>query len=739
MTDAKVLPIRPDTDDDPEDPAAGATVLVDEESDEVTADTTDAVGDEVREVIDIPRAIDPPAKEMTLDELVGRWDLPNRRLILPPWVKSWKKLKLTVWWCLRYAGYLATFHGVRLPKYGLKATVRFLVGMGRSIAVFWSWMWDRDGRQMAVAAKLTGDQSAWKAARKEWHETVHRRLIGTGIGLVLAFVAFLLAWYWTPEHLEGPVGALVVVAVAALLVHFGAPEVGTLMDVPMENGMKVLRLTSAMVLKALGGMGLAKIDQALREDPKSGVRFFDPPTRDKEGAGFHAGVELPHGVTAADVIERRDRLASGLKRPMGCVWPEQVQGEHPGKLSLFVADEDMNKAAQPPWSLKTKGQVDIFQPQPFGTDPRGRVVKTRLMYAAGVIGAVPRVGKTFALRELLLIGALDPRVKVYAFDKKGSGDLSPLEHVAHAYTVGDEDEDIDRDLQYLRDLQTEMRRRYKVLRGLPKSRAPETKVTPELADDRALGLEPILMGVDECQVWFEHTDKATREEFVTLSTDLVKRGPAAGIMPFFATQKPDATSIPTSISSNAVWRFCLKVMDFGSNDQVLGTGAYKRGVKATVFSFEDLGIGYLVGEGADARIVKTFYVNATAAEKIALRAKATREKAGRLTGYAAGEDDEPGGPDKSLVDDLPAIFESNAKLHSETIIELLQDHRPGAYGGWTTTTFGHALSAELGLTTKQVRIGETNRKGLKREDVLAAVAAVLDTPEPRQEPVPAPS
>lgn len=712
-----------------EDDEKPAGQLVDDGSDEVTAVTDAAEGDEIRETIDIPRAIDPPAKEMSLDELVGRWDLPNRRVILPPWVKSWKKLKLTAWWCLRYAGYLATFHSVRLPKYALRALVRLLVGQGRVIAAYWRWLWDSEGRKMAVAASMTGDQGAWKSARKEWTETVHRRLVGSAVGVVCLGVGVLLASWYAPPWAVVLVGA----GGLAFLVRLGRPEAAPLMDVPMDHGMKVLRLTSAMVLRALGGLGIAKIDAALKEDPKAGIRFFEPPTRDKEGAGFHAGVELPFGVTAADVVERRDRLASGLKRPLGCVWPEGVQGDHPGRLSLFVSDEDMNKAAQPPWSLRTKGVVDIFQPQPFGTDPRGRVVKTRLMYACGVIGSVPRVGKTFALRELLLMGALDPRVKVYAFDKKGSGDLSPLEHVAHAYTVGDEDEDIERDLIYLRDLQREMKRRYKKLRELPKERAPETKVNPDLANDRSLGMEPILMGVDECQRWFEHTDKKTRDEFIALSTDLVKRGPAAGIMCFFATQKPDATSIPTAISANAVWRFALKVMDHTANDQVLGSGQYKAGVRATVFSFDDLGIGYLVAEGANARIVKTFGINATEADKIGRRARTLREQKNRLTGYAAGEDDEPGGPDKSLVDDLPAIFEHNAKLHSETILELLADHRPGAYVGWTTTTFGHALRSELGIGTKQVRIGETNRQGLTRQDVADAVAAVLEAREKPQE------
>jgi hypothetical protein len=34
----------------------------------------------------------------------------------------------------------------------------------------------------------------------------------------------------------------------------------------------------------------------------------------------------------------------------------------------------------------------------FGTDQRGRAVKLSLMFASMIIGAVPRMGKTFALR-----------------------------------------------------------------------------------------------------------------------------------------------------------------------------------------------------------------------------------------------------------------------------------------------------------------------------------------------------
>ncbi len=34
------------------------------------------------------------------------------------------------------------------------------------------------------------------------------------------------------------------------------------------------------------------------------------------------------------VIELRDRLASGLRRPLGAVWPEPVDDEHTGRLEL---------------------------------------------------------------------------------------------------------------------------------------------------------------------------------------------------------------------------------------------------------------------------------------------------------------------------------------------------------------------------------------------------------------------
>jgi S-DNA-T family DNA segregation ATPase FtsK/SpoIIIE len=93
-------------------------------------------------------------------------------------------------------------------------------------------------------------------------------------------------------------------------------------------------------------------------------------------------------------------------------------------MVLWVGDEDMSKSRQPVWPLRKTGSVDLFKPQPFGTDQRGRWVEITLMFISMVIGAVPRMGKTFALRELLLIAGMDPRAELHAFDLKGTGDLS---------------------------------------------------------------------------------------------------------------------------------------------------------------------------------------------------------------------------------------------------------------------------------------------------------------------------
>ena len=113
--------------------------------------------------------------------------------------------------------------------------------------------------------------------------------------------------------------------------------VGTPADRPVTGRSvvrtQVQRLTSDVVVRALGALGLAEMNKALGKGGP-GVTFPAPITRD--GPGWRADVDLPYGVTVSDIVERRDRLASGLRRPLGCVWPEPASEAHAGRLVLWV-------------------------------------------------------------------------------------------------------------------------------------------------------------------------------------------------------------------------------------------------------------------------------------------------------------------------------------------------------------------------------------------------------------------
>jgi S-DNA-T family DNA segregation ATPase FtsK/SpoIIIE len=284
-----------------------------------------------------------------------------------------------------------------------------------------------------------------------------------------------------------------------------------------------------------------------------------------------------------------------------------------------------------------------------------------------------------------------------------------------------------------------MRRRYDVLETVPMERCPESKVTDELASDRSLRLHPILFAADECQVMFEHPEHGA--EFIEIFTDLVKRGPAVAIMVWLATQRPDAGSIPTGISANAVLRLCLKVQGQTENDMVLGTSMYKAGIRATMFSRSDKGIAYLAGEGDDPVIVRTSYVDAPAADAIATRARAARVAANRLTGQAAGLDDlpEPDEATDTILDHLigcwPATTDGppERKVWCHTLAGRLAEHWPALYHGWEAKQVTAAV-APYGLRTTQVKRTidgrSVNNNGLDH----AAVHKALTQPETRRQP-----
>ncbi|WP_354642902.1 cell division protein FtsK [Kitasatospora camelliae] len=650
--------------------------------------------------------------------LLDRVRSEKRRPVFPAWLRSRAEFRAAAGWTVGHYAHTAAFHAVRLPSYTGRLLIRSPSGAARGMRELRRWTRDLEGEPVRAHAVAREDAELYlKLSRQRDRRVSARGWIATLVSLLAAGLVPLVV-------LTAPKWALAALLLAGSLILGWA---GMPTDQPLISravvAAKVQRLTSEMVERALSVLAVSGVTQYLSKGGR--IDFTAPITRD--GPGWRADVQLPPGVTVGEVMDKRDKLASGLRRPLGCVWPEPMPGEHPGMMALWVGDQDMNKTQQPAWPLLQTGRVDLFKPAAFATDQRGRWVEVTLMYVAAVIGAIPRMGKTFLLRLLLLIAALDPRAELHTYDLKGTGDLDPVgEKVSYRHRAGEDDEDIRYALEDMREVREELRRRAKVIRSLPRDVCPESKVTSTLADMKSLGLHPIFIGVDECQKWFEHPTYG--RELEEICTDLVKRGPATGIVILLATQRPDAKSLPTGISANASVRLCLKVMGQLENDMVLGTSSYRNGIRATTFAWADKGIAYFVGEGADARIVRAVNIDAPTAEAIAARARAVRKRAGLLAGYAAGNDagSERASSYDLLADVVAVVPATEAKVWSETVVARLAELRPEVYGGWAPDQLTAALKP-YGIRTGQVwgtaEDGKgANRRGITRADIANAIA-----------------
>lgn len=670
-----------------------------------------------------PVPVNPPEQRKRVDLSERARAEAKRAAILPAWLRSTDELRFVAAWLVGYAWHELRFHGLRIPFYLLRLAGHCPRGLARTLRTVARWLMDSEAsplRREAVDRKLFDEYVHLAKLRRD--RMVYRTLLIAPLALIVGFLVSV---------------ALTAGAVATAAIVLAGVVVFGLIGAPADRPVfgravtthKAPRLTDDLIVRALGGLGISQITQALSAKGQ-GISFPAPIVRD--GPGWRAQVDLPYGVTADDIIEKRKELASGLRRPLSCVWPEPLEDEHEGRLVLWVGDRPLNRTEPPAWPLAKSGQVDLFEPFTFGTDQRQRPVRMLLMFAGILIGAMPRMGKTFAMRVILLACALDPRAELRLFELKGTGDLSPLEPVAHHYASGADDQTLEQAMASAREVYAELETRAARISKQPRDLVPENKVTPKVASNRSLGLHPIVIGVDECQELFSHP--TFKDEADRIFTAIVKRGPALGIMPVLATQRPDAKSLPTGISANIGIRYCLKVMGQTENDMVLGTSRYKEGVRATTFSLKDKGIGYLIGgyDNPEAQIARGGKIDAEDAAKIVARARKLRERAGTLSGHAIGELPNTDVPTVSLLEDLIAVTGGEEEaVWSEIACARLAELRPDTYRGWTAKQLADALKP-YGIATKQVWASDPtsgegrNRRGVVRAHLLAAQTKQLD-------------
>lgn len=628
-------------------------------------------------------------------------------------------------------GYRAAYHGVRSWWYPLWFTWLAVRGgwkLTKRLVTWWAELGMKILESQAVAAGRAGHHDAMRAHAEGGKTRVARgKIVGVTTAVLLAG---LLAMYrFAPRWSFGLLG----VGLFPVLVYHGKPA-GRPVIAPAILPPKYEVPTPEIITRAFDSLGIPKISQHIKD--KKTLDWVSDVHRD--GPGWAVELDLPHGVTAKTIIKKREELSSGLRRPLSAVWPEGVPGEHEARVFLWIGRQDMAKVKPPPYPFLKAGQTDIFQPVPYALTPRGQVVSVPLFQSNWLIGGAPGNGKTGAVRVLAAAAALDPVCDLWVHELLGKGDLESFGQVCQRYCSGLDEESLEYAAESVQKLVAEVTRRTEILKKIPTSARPDGAITRAIASDPRMRFRPIVAIFDEVHNLFLH--KRLGPQAAEDLPHVIRSARALGIIIVAATQRPDKDSFPTTLSGIVTSRFCLKVPDWQANDMILGTGAYQAGYNAVAFRQEtDAGLGWMRG-ATEPQAVRTYYLNLPAAERICARARAIRQAAGVLSGYALGEDGAESG--RSFLSDVLAVFGTDEKLWCSTIATRLGGRLGGVYEDITSAAVSSQLR-ETGVEVKNVR--EPGRKpnlGCEKAAVEAAAAgrptAAAAPESPRSVRVPEP-
>ena len=444
---------------------------------------------------------------------------------------------------------------------------------------------------------------------------------------------------------------------------------------PLQGEARQVVPDEGAIMTALRNLNYAPLTAKIKE---GWVPRWDlPPVRDgKPGKGWQAQLQLPQGVTVEEIVKRKKVLAHNLVRLPVEVWPTEPK-TRPGVLDLWVADQGILSGPVAPWPLLNDGTCDYFKSVPVGVDIRGTVVNGRLFEANYAIAGMMGSGKTTLIITLLAGAMLDPLVDIDVFVFAENADYDPLKPRLRSLVKGAEPENVEKCMQRLRELFSELGERGRILSDLGVS----NNVTRELAlkDPR---LRPRIMVIDECQNLFlsEHGGEA-EELAVKLETTARKYA----ITLIWATPEPSSDSLPRKMMAITSNKACYAIGDQISNDAVLGTGSYKAGISAVSLEPKteegpgDVGTSMCRGFQSRPGLMRTFYILKESLHAVVARALKLREKAGITAAVLTEAIDD----DWDLLDDVAAVLEHHPRLRTQEVLTRLTEMDRGRYEKWT--------------------------------------------------------
>ncbi|MFF5201759.1 FtsK/SpoIIIE domain-containing protein [Micromonospora parva] len=650
--------------------------------------------DDERHIIEADQVggqVDPADRKATFADVVSRTDA--RRPIVPAVLRNPDARRALARWSVSYGGHTALYHLTRSPKYAAKVAVYAPRGAWRAgSAVAWWAVGGRENFHLRQEAANKNDPHTWQALNRTRAKESNARWWVVGVAVVALVVLLGVAQLAVGIPAVG--WFAVAVGVVLVAARNGRPADKPIVDRVVTKA-AFTKLTGEMVRHAVVALGIGV------KEP--GQITFPPPGIHKDGPGWLARFNLPGAVVATALLEKRDNLAAALRLPVDQVWPE-VGPDHPGQVDLWVGYQPSSKMGQPKWALTADtARTSIFEPNPFATDSRQRPISTVLFQRNFLVGGQPGSGKSYAARTLLTIAMLDPTVELKVAEFKGVGDFLDVEPLCSTYAVGVDDDAFETGSDIIAWALAECERRGKrILEAKKRGEAPEGKVTPELAAKRGSGLHPVFILLDEVHELFAAVPGAA-----AACERAIKRGRALGIIFCLATQIPDKDSLPPNITRCITTRWCLSVLGQVENDMILGTGAYKRGMTATVYRpGVDAGWGVLVGVDKPGS-ARSFYPTPEVTAAIVARA-------GQLRGRAViGEDVERVEARDMLADARTVLRPGESGAPWAVLAERLAELAPEFYTGITADMVREAL-APYGVESQDVKVGRSNLKGARR-------------------------
>ncbi len=584
------------------------------------------------------------------------------------------------------AGHHAAFHAVRIPfLYVPLLTWWTLLGVVRLVERQLRWWWVTEQHQLRQEAASTGDGQAWVTLHREARTT--RAWRG---GVLLMEVTALGVWVILIAN--GYFYATMLLAPAVpLLARLGRPPGKHLLRTAIVAP-RFRRLNSDIVLRAYYAAKLGHPDK-----PDQVITFGSTMSRDNRDRGSQVVIDMPYGSTFAQVMNARDKIASGLDVTTSQVYLTRDKSSERRHL-LWVSDVDPLSIPAGRTPLLACQPTNVWEPAPLGVDQRGDLVSLPTVFTSILIGAQPRKGKTFTARLIALYAALDPYCRIDVYDGKGSPDWRKFALVAHTYGFGllpDRHGDpVQRLLTMLRDAKKDVQQRNQRLSEIAErdaSLCPEGKLTPEISRNPAYGMPVRFIVLDEFQEYLSTGDDETDAEIAELLVFLVKVGPSVGVVLLSSTQRPSGIGSGGKVAKRFTdyrdqhqTRFALKVGSWQVSDLILGGGAYGEGWDASTLPVGDeyRGVGILYDAPVPNAMVRNHLADGRDAENILTAARAIRERAGTLAGMAAGDEAQVDARD--LLDDVRDVFYAGeAWLAWPAICARLQERHPDAYADLT--------------------------------------------------------